>query len=383
MSAGPKISSASIERHAHALTTATAVGGKRKGGAAFSLARVLGLDALTTAMGQLSILVASSIVVTVAVVSASLVSYTVWWLATDVMPPHVMPISAVVAAIVATPIASYLVSIIHTLAQSRAELSALSEQLMVARDEARNASHAKSQFLASTSHELRTPLNAIIGFSEIIANELFGPCGEPRYADYAKDIHNSGTHLLHVINEVLDLSRIESGQEQIDTQAECDLTLALFESLKIVGILAEKAGVRLCVPDVPAPILVRANERMMRQILLNLLSNAVKFTPEGGTVTARIRMDDSTGVIVEVADTGIGMSDDEITVAMQPFGQIDSKLSRLHEGTGLGLPLAKAMVELHGGTLTIRSIPHEGTTVTVTVPKERMIEKYAPLRAVG
>ncbi len=341
---------------------------------AASAARLAGLDALTTALGRQSISVATAIVVTFAVTSASFVSYAVWWLATKVMPANVIPISAVIAFLVATPIAAYLVSIIHSLARSRAELAELSQQLITARDDAREANEAKSRFLASMSHELRTPLNAIIGFSEIMKNELFGPCGEPRYVDYARDIHASGAHLLDLINDVLDLSKIEAGREHINTHSRCELTKIIAEATRVAGVMAEKAGVDLRVACARTPIHIDANDRMMRQIVLNLLSNAIKFTAPGGEVTVSARLDVPDGVIVDVADTGVGMTDEELRVAMQPFGQIDSKVSRQHNGTGLGLPLTKAMVELHGGTLTIHSVPRKGTTVAVRIPKERLVE---------
>jgi len=354
-------------------SAAAATDGVRGRSVAFMLARVADVDALTSALGRLSVFVATAIVVTVAVVSASFVSYAVWWLATDVMPTNVIPISATVALIVATPIATYLIWIIQSFARSRGELAELSAQLIVARDHAREANEAKSRFLASTSHELRTPLNAILGFSEILKDELFGPCGEERYVDYARDIHTSGKHLLSLINDVLDLSKIESGQEHAATFSECDLVEILADASKMVRIVAEKSAVRLCVLDALKPIYFQANYRMMRQIILNLLSNAVKFTPEGGCVTVSVGSDLSGAVIFEVADTGIGMTADELKVAMQPFGQIDSHLSRRHDGTGLGLPLSKAMVELHGGALTIHSIPGEGTTVRFSIPSERQI----------
>jgi signal transduction histidine kinase len=349
---------------------------------AYSLARITGLDALTGTLGRRSIFHASAIIVTLAVTSASFVSYAVWWLVTDVMPPNVIPISAAVAFLVSTPIATYLVSIIHSLAHSRAELASLSEELIVARDRASEANQAKSNLLASTSHELRTPLNAIIGFSDVIQAELFGPCSEKRYVGYARDIHESGKLLLNLINDVLDLSKIEAGQNQIDTHGKSELTLVIEDTAKIVGVMAKQSGVELRVTPVYGSIWVEANDRIIRQIVLNLLSNAVKFTPEGGCVTVSSRLGSSSDVIVEIADNGIGMTDEELKVAMQPFGQINSNVSRRHAGTGLGLPLSKAMVELHGGTLTIQSIHNQGTSVTFSLPSERLLESPAALREI-
>jgi signal transduction histidine kinase len=297
-----------------------------------------------------------------------------------VVPPNVIPISAAVAFLVSAPIATYLVSIIHSLNRSRAKLASLSDELIVAKDLASEANQAKSTFLASTSHELRTPLNAILGFSEIIQGELLGPCDEKRYVEYARDIHESGKHLLNVINDVLDLSKIEAGQNQIDTHGKSELTLAVEDSAKIVSVMAKQSGVELRVTPAHGPIWIEANDRMIRQIVLNLLSNAVKFTPEGGCVTVSSRLSSSNDVIVEVVDDGIGMTEEELRVAMQPFGQVDSSLSRRHAGTGLGLPLTKAMAELHGGMLTIQSIRNYGTTVVFSLPRERLLESDAPLR---
>jgi signal transduction histidine kinase len=361
-----------------------AVTGQRRGRkrtTATWLARILGLDALTQMLGRLSVAAATALIVAVSMTSTRLVSYVVWWFTSGMMNPTLIPISAVIAFLVATPIAAYLVTIIHSLARSREELTELTQQLVVARDLATEANEAKSHFLASTSHELRTPLNAIIGFSEIVRDELFGPCGEQRYVEYAKDIHMSGTHLLSLINDILDLSKIEAGQAHIDTGSTCDLTDTISEAAKVIGVLAEKAGVELRLALSSTAIAVRANDRMIRQVVLNILSNAVKFTPEGGCVTVSTGIDSFGDVSVGVADTGIGLTDEELRVATQPFGQVDSRLSRRHVGTGLGLSLTKAMVELHGGTLTIRSASNEGTTVTFTIPKERVIEINNPLAA--
>ena len=330
-------------------------------------------------LGRLSVAGATAVVVAIAMTSTRLVSYVAWRLAGDWMNANLIPISALIAFLVATPIATYLVSIIHSLARSREELTQLSQQLTVAGDLAKEANEAKSRFLASTSHELRTPLNAIIGFSEIVGDELFGPCGERRYVEYAKIIHSSGTHLLSLINDILDLSKIESGQAHIDTQSECELTHLVAETAKVVGIMAERVGVELRIAASSVPICVHANDRLMRQIMLNLLSNALKFTPEGGFVRVSIETDSLRGVVVEVADTGIGMTDEEIKVAMQPFGQVNSHLSRRHVGTGLGLSLTKAMVELHGGKLVIRSNSYAGTTVAFNLPNERLVEIVSPL----
>lgn len=254
----------------------------------------------------------------------------------------------------------------------------LSEQLMLARDEAQAANAAKSRFLASMSHELRTPLNTIIGFSEIIRDETFGPAGVRRYLDYANDIHNSGHHLLNLINDVLDLSKIESGRESTRRESDIDLNLVIDEIRRLMQMTAEKSRIDLSAKLPNQHIKVLADGRMVRQILMNLISNAIKFTPENGQIAVQLSMQKS-GAVIEVIDSGIGMTPQELQIALQPFGQIDSFQARKHQGTGLGLPLVNAMVELHGGTMTIRSTPGEGTNVSFNVPSERIIAtEFAP-----
>lgn len=262
-------------------------------------------------------------------------------------------------------------------------LEELNEQLAAAHMAAEKANQAKSSFLASASHELRTPLNAIIGFSEVLKNEAFGSIAIPRYVEYAGDIHRSGTHLLAIINDLLDLAKIESGKIFVDTSEEVSIAAAIADACETVGLLARNNGVVLEVTLSRNDILVSANSRVILQILTNLLSNAIKFTPRGGTVHVSARRDPSMGVVVEVADTGIGMTAEEIGKALLPFGQIDNRISRGWLGTGLGLPLAKSMIELHGGHLTIRSVPNEGTVMSFNLPVERSIDPRARQRAGG
>jgi signal transduction histidine kinase len=240
-----------------------------------------------------------------------------------------------------------------------------------AKDEAVLANRGKTEFLANMSHELRTPLNAIIGFSEIIANQMFGPAGSPRYVDYAQDILDSGTHLLQIVNDILDLSKVEVGQLVLQEE-ECDVAAIVVASLRLVQDRAKGGGLRLeqrLAPELPP---VRADGRVLKQILINLLSNAVKFTAPGGTVTVGVALDDA-GLSVSVADTGIGMAAADIPRALTAFGQIDSALNRKYDGTGLGLPLVKALTELHGGLLDLESEIGVGTTVTVRLPRERIV----------
>lgn len=228
------------------------------------------------------------------------------------------------------------------------------------------ANRTKTDFLAAMSHELRTPLNAILGFSEIIGQEMFGPIGE-RYRQYGRDINEAGSHLLAMINDILDISRIEIGAFTlcIDTVDPREMASSC---LRLVAGRADAGEVRLsdAVPD-DLPLL-SVDSRRTKQVLINLLGNAVKFTPAGGTVTLSAERCSDGGVIFRVADTGIGMSGTDIQVALSPFGQVDTGLDRKFEGAGLGLPLAKSLVELHGGRLEICSNPGRGTTVSVRLP---------------
>ena len=280
---------------------------------------------------------------------------------------------AVVTTIVATPIIVYAQIIIRALAASRRALKKVTEHLAVAVDAAEQASVAKSQFLANMSHELRTPLNAIIGFSDMIQAQQLGPVGNARYLDYVRDISRSGHHLLGIINDILDLSKIEAGRANVQDEEEFNVAAVLEASLRMMRPLAERGNVALELSVEGRGLRLVAVERMVCQILLNLLSNAVKFTPAGGRVSlSAVRTGDG-GLLVAVADTGLGMAPNEIKVALTPFGQVHNAQSRKHVGTGLGLPLAKAMVELHGGSLRVVSAPGQGTTVSLFFPAERVV----------
>ena len=247
-----------------------------------------------------------------------------------------------------------------------------------AKEQADFANRSKSEFLANMSHELRTPLNAIIGFSEIIKDQLFGQVGQPQYVEYAKDIYDSGQLLLSLINDILDMSKIEAGKRALhETVLNIDTVAQSVSRLVVARAKEGKVRLNLHIPrDFPA---LRGEEKAMKQILTNLLTNAIKFTSEGGSVTLSARVDEENNMILSVIDSGIGIAPDNIAVALTPFGQIESALSRKHQGSGLGLPLTKALVELHGGILDLQSELGNGTTVMLTFPAERVVARTSEI----
>jgi signal transduction histidine kinase len=245
-----------------------------------------------------------------------------------------------------------------------------------AKDEAELASRSKTEFLANMSHELRTPLNAIIGFSDILIGQIFGPLSDARYADYARDIRDSGLHLLTLINDVLDIAKVEFGKVEL-LEETVDIADVVESCLRLVRERALTAGVQLDQTLAPTLPYLMGDARRLKQILLNLLSNSVKFTPAGGRVTVGASHD-ADGFRVTVEDTGIGIAAADLETALRPFGQIDSRLARKYQGTGLGLPLARSMAELHGGRLELRSAPGEGTTATLWLPPNRVVERGVP-----
>ena len=246
--------------------------------------------------------------------------------------------------------------------------------LLMAKEEAELANRAKSEFLANMSHELRTPLNAIIGFTEVLEKEAFGPESDPRYGEYLKDIKSSGTHLLDIITDLLDMSKIETGNIQPREQ-DVDVREVIGSCVRLVEERASVGGVRVVAEarDEQYPRLW-ADKRMVKQVLINLLSNAVKFTPAGGEVKITPEWSLEGGYLFEVSDTGIGIAKEDIPKAFTRFAQVQGDIRRKYEGSGLGLPLSKSLVELHGGWIEMRSEPGEGTTVTVGFPAERVIE---------
>jgi len=238
--------------------------------------------------------------------------------------------------------------------------------------QAESANAAKSKFLATMSHELRTPLNAVIGFSQILAQEIMGPLGSQAYKDYARDIESSGQHLLAIINDILDLARVDSGYIELN-EAEVDIRELLQSCQRMLESQAQEKNVTISVTNGdPAPVLW-GDQRLLRQTFLNLLSNAVKFTPADGSIEIRAVTPAAGGLTIYVTDTGIGMTDTMIEVAFEPFTQADGSLARQYEGTGLGLSLSKSFVELHDGDIAIDSTPGAGTTVTVTFPPARIL----------
>ena len=263
-----------------------------------------------------------------------------------------------------------------------ADLMRLAKDLEAARDQAESANRAKSEFLAAMSHELRTPLNAIIGFSEVMKDETLGPVGSETYLEYVKGINESGQHLLALINDILDLSKVESGMDDLHEE-DVDAPRLAQSVMRLVRQRAHEGGLELeeSVPcDLPA---FRADERKLKQMLVNLLTNAVKFTRPGGKVTLRAWCDANSGLAFQVADTGIGIATEDIPKAMSQFGQVDSALNRRYQGTGLGLPLTKALVESHGGTLDLQSEVGVGTTVTIGLPAARIVHWRCRLPAGG
>jgi len=245
------------------------------------------------------------------------------------------------------------------------------QTLREAKEAAERGNRAKNTFLANISHELRTPLNAIIGFSEMMKHEIFGPLEPASYRPYLDDIHDSGMHLLELINDILDLSKAEAGMTDL-AETQVDVGGIVRGSVRMLARRAANAGLSI-VTDLPERLpLLLADERRMRQIVLNLLSNAVKFTEDGGNVVISVRAD-RIGFVITVTDSGIGMSPEELERVMEPFVQADARLSRKYEGSGLGLPLTKALVEAHGGTLRLDSESGRGTVATVFFPPTRIV----------
>jgi two-component system, cell cycle sensor histidine kinase PleC len=259
-----------------------------------------------------------------------------------------------------------------------AELEQAKSNSDEARRRAEEASLAKSRFLATMSHELRTPLNAILGFSEVMKSELFGPHAVDAYRDYSNDIHNSGQHLLMLINEILDLSRVEAGRYELKEEA-VHLSGVIEDCRHLLMLRAKKRGVTISEIIEPNMPRIWADERAVRQIALNLLTNGIKFTPQGGQITVKAGWTMAGGQYFSVKDTGPGIPEEEIPVIMSSFGRGSMAQKNADEGSGLGLPIVKGLVELHGGTFTLRSKLREGTEVVVVFPPERVMSALPQL----
>jgi len=251
------------------------------------------------------------------------------------------------------------------------ERSGLVASLREAKEAADLASHVKSRFLANMSHELRTPLNAIIGFSDVMRAQMFGPIGNPRYADYIEDINSSGRHLLGIVNDVLDLSKLEARSMQL-SKDEIEPAALARDCVKFLRPQADAGDIHLRIEGPDMPLRIIGDELRLKQVLLNLLSNAVKFSHRGGEVVLSLNPRPDGGLVIGVRDHGIGMDAAGVATALQPFGQVENSWTKRHAGTGLGLPLAKWLVELHDGHLVIESAPDEGTLVTVSLPAARV-----------
>jgi len=269
--------------------------------------------------------------------------------------------------------------------EARAEKDALIGELEQAKaisDEARTRAEAanisKSRFLAQMSHELRTPLNAILGFSEVMKSEVFGPHTVPTYKEYAADIHNSGVHLLNLINEILDLSRIEAGRYELNEEA-VDLALVVADCHRLLQLRGRNRGISIHEAFEPELPRLWADERACRQICLNLLSNAIKFTPQGGEVWLKVGWTAAGGQYMSVKDNGPGIPEDEIPIVLASFGQGTNAIKSAEQGTGLGLPIAKNLIDMHNGTFTLKSKLRFGTEVIVTFPPERVMSALGPL----
>lgn len=264
------------------------------------------------------------------------------------------------------------VSALFGVCQDISEQKATEMALIQALNQAKEANQAKSDFLANMSHELRTPLNAIIGFGQVIAGELFGSIGNVRYREYASDILASGEHLLDIIDDLLDLSKIEAGEFELHEE-DLDLVELARDVIKLMGPQSDKLDITLSLQTVQDEIWMRADRRTLRQIMMNLLSNAIKFSNAGDVAILAVEDAWEDGIVLTIRDTGIGIDEEDLTRVMQPFGQVANPLSRNHTGTGLGLPIVKALIKLHGGKFEIDSALGLGTTIKAIFPSDRRV----------
>ena len=301
------------------------------------------------------------------------------------LPDYILAAMAVVAQFYFALLAHRLYSTMLATMMARAEKDALIgelEQAKAVSDDARRRAEgsniAKSQFLAQMSHELRTPLNAILGFSEVMKNEIFGTHAVPAYKDYSNDIHSSGQHLLGLINEILDLSRIEAGRYELNEEP-VSLANVVEDCHHLLKLRAQNRGItvhEMFEPELPR---LWADERALRQVCLNLLSNAIKFTPSGGEIWLKVGWTASGGQYMSCKDTGPGIPEEEVQVVLSSFGQGSNAIKSAEQGAGLGLPIAKSLVDMHGGTFTLKSKLRIGTELIATFPPERVMAALPPL----
>ena len=254
------------------------------------------------------------------------------------------------------------------------ELVDLNKKYMRETERAEAANRAKSEFLANMSHELRTPLNAIIGFSEVMESGLFGPLGSERYLEYARDIHSSGSYLLGVINDILDMSKIEAGQFNMDRE-EIELGHLIGEAVQVISLQAAKKSITV-ETDISENMSLFADRRAIKQIAINLLSNAVKFTGQRGHISVRAR-NVANAIVLTIEDNGVGIPKDKLGKLGRPFEQVENQFTKSHAGSGLGLAISRSLAELHGGALKIKSTEGAGTIVSVRIPVRRMAKAAA------
>lgn len=331
-----------------------------------------------------------TVIVVAAIVIAIGLAVPIWGLLYGVPAGQVVVVTFTVALFTATPLACFLVHVVTKAEAMRAELAdsyeVLSKErevqadtlvrLRIAHDRARAANESKAQFLANMGHELRTPLNAIIGFSDLIASEMRGPAGNPDYIAYARSINESGAHLLALINNILDVSRIEVGDYRLNEDV-VSVEKLTGDALRVIEGQARKAGVavgREVGENLPG---LYCDVAAVNRMLFNLMTNAVSFSPSGGSVTLEARLGPHQNLQLCVRDTGIGMTDSEISVALNRFSQVDTSHARTHQGVGLGLPLTQDLIALHGGKLEIESKPDVGTTAILSFPAERSRQRQA------
>lgn len=262
----------------------------------------------------------------------------------------------------------YFSAVIHDISKRKAEEKAL----IKAKEEAEAANKTKTDFLANMSHELRTPLNGILGFSQMMMDEVFGGLGHPKNKTYVEDINHAGEHLLRLVNEILDVSKIEAGKLSL-SESPVDISVVLDGCAKIFTTQATQRGLALNIEVAEKLPMLRADEIRIEQICNNLISNAIKFTPAGGLVEVTVALSEQGDIVAKIMDTGIGIKEADIPKILQPFEQVENILTRSHEGSGLGLPLAKHLTEMQGGSLVIDSTVNQGTLVTVTFPRTKLV----------